>query len=427
MMSLGSPTGTALQPDSKRTVVVILGCHRSGTSALAGTLGLLGGTLPAKLLKPNYSNEKGYFEPQEIASLHDEVLASAGSTWNDWSVFPSAWDGSAACEHYVAALADAFHANYGDASLAILKDPRMNRLMSVWRRVFARLGIHPVVVIINRNPLEVAESLHERDGSFLLEGLLIWLRNQLDAEASTRDLPRVLICYNDLLRDWRAMVARIETTLDIVFPDRAASAHNAVDAFLAGTLRHHRLDAPSGNGVDIIDWTANAFDLLSRLEPSALAAMADLDRLRGRLDACSHAFTPLVDLYARRLNQVVAERDRAGQDLAQLAEAQRQLSSRLGDAEGRIATVATQCQAAELAAAQAETKAAAEVARRSLAEAAAAAQEAHARELQHLNAAVLQSMSWRITGPLRGIRQCFRGIGTFSTHALHRLQAGKTG
>jgi len=45
-----------------RNAVVVLGMHRSGTSALAGVLARLGCDLPQTLMPTNDFNAKGYYE-----------------------------------------------------------------------------------------------------------------------------------------------------------------------------------------------------------------------------------------------------------------------------------------------------------------------------------------------------------------------------
>src|SRR5690348_14529849 len=67
-----------------RLFLVILGMHRSGTSLLAGALGLLGASLPKHVMPSNCSNPKGYFEPQKIVELHDEMLLALNSSWSDF-------------------------------------------------------------------------------------------------------------------------------------------------------------------------------------------------------------------------------------------------------------------------------------------------------------------------------------------------------
>ena len=44
---------------------------------------LLGAALPKKLLEVALGNEAGHWEPIELVSLHDQMLAEAGSRWDD--------------------------------------------------------------------------------------------------------------------------------------------------------------------------------------------------------------------------------------------------------------------------------------------------------------------------------------------------------
>ena len=62
----GSPARTSL-------AVLIVGMHRSGTSALGGVLNLLGVDTPHDLLPADQHNARGYFEPQRIIDFHEDL------------------------------------------------------------------------------------------------------------------------------------------------------------------------------------------------------------------------------------------------------------------------------------------------------------------------------------------------------------------
>src|SRR5690242_15030572 len=102
---------------SKRQAVIVLGMHRSGTSALAGALGLMGARLPARVMPPGPGNPKGYFEPGHIVVIHDRVLATAGTSWAGWDRISDAWLRSAACRPFVDELAAAVLEDYGESGL----------------------------------------------------------------------------------------------------------------------------------------------------------------------------------------------------------------------------------------------------------------------------------------------------------------------
>src|SRR5690349_3871672 len=74
--------------DAGRTAYLVLGMHRSGTSAVTQLLSLAGARLPRNLMPGDEHNAQGYFEPWRIATFNDERLRAAGSAWDDVFAFP---------------------------------------------------------------------------------------------------------------------------------------------------------------------------------------------------------------------------------------------------------------------------------------------------------------------------------------------------
>ena len=76
-------------PLAARQALIVLGPHRSGTSALTRVLGLSGAALPANILPAedglhNDGNTRaGFWESRILHKLHEEALESAGSKWDD--------------------------------------------------------------------------------------------------------------------------------------------------------------------------------------------------------------------------------------------------------------------------------------------------------------------------------------------------------
>src|SRR5262249_53570971 len=71
-----------------RTAYLVLGMHRSGTSAVTQVLALAGASLPQNVMAGDEHNARGYFEPWKIALLNDERLRAAGAAWDDVFAFP---------------------------------------------------------------------------------------------------------------------------------------------------------------------------------------------------------------------------------------------------------------------------------------------------------------------------------------------------
>jgi hypothetical protein len=177
-------------PAARRTAYLVLGMHRSGTSAVTQLLALAGAGLPANVMPGDAHNEKGYFEPWRIAMFNDERLRAAGGAWDDVFSFPFRplpADEEAA---WLARGEALFASEYGEVALPLLKDPRVTVLMPFWQVLFDRLAIAPRCVIPVRHPLAVAGSLARRDGFSAEKSVLLWAAYMLAAEAYTRDLPR---------------------------------------------------------------------------------------------------------------------------------------------------------------------------------------------------------------------------------------------
>lgn len=196
-----------------RRAVVVLGAHRSGTSALTRVLSLCGAALPKRLLGSAPHNEAGHWEPDAIVVIHEQLLASAGTYWHDVSEFPKSWFSSDIARVFCDRILGALRADYSDAVLFVVKDPRMCRLVPLWLQVLDQFGAEPLFVIVVRNPLEVAASLEARNGFPPAKSMLLWLRQFLAAERDTRGMKRSLVSYEDLLDDWRSVVTKIGVTV----------------------------------------------------------------------------------------------------------------------------------------------------------------------------------------------------------------------
>ena len=59
------------RPEPARVAIVVVGMHRSGTSAVTRVLSLLGAALPKNLLGAGKGNEEGHWEPSRLVVAHD--------------------------------------------------------------------------------------------------------------------------------------------------------------------------------------------------------------------------------------------------------------------------------------------------------------------------------------------------------------------
>ena len=218
--------------------VLILGMHRSGTSAVARVLNLLGVELGSRMMRPGNDNPAGFWEHQDVVAIHERLLDGLDMAWDDPRPMPGGWLQSAAADQARVAIADLVKSEFGKSRLWGVKDPRLCRLVPLWTGVLDTLGIEARALLVSRHPLEVAISLAHRNELPGAVGQLLWARYLIDAEAGTRNMPRSLIAYDALLRDWRGEMKRAGAELSIELGDMK-KARKAIDAYLKPQLRHH--------------------------------------------------------------------------------------------------------------------------------------------------------------------------------------------
>ena len=232
-------------PAGGRRAILVLGMHRSGTSALAGVLERMGCDGPATPMASKVGNERGHHESQRVYELHGAMLASADTRWGDWAPVHPGWLASPEAGEFRARAREVIDAEFAGSELFVLKDPRICRVAPIWLGALRDLGVTPLPLHIQRHPLEVAASLARRNDMDRDTALLLWLRHVLDAEAATRGLGRAHTSYARLLGDWPAVVRGLEAGLGLSLPGRPeGSAGARVAQFLSGALRHHELHDP---------------------------------------------------------------------------------------------------------------------------------------------------------------------------------------
>src|ERR1022692_3030984 len=131
-----------------RRAVIVLGMHRSGTSAICGALQLFGVDFGKHLLPANKWNRTGYWEHGGIVHLHNELLHSLGSSWQDERPLPAGWAKGEAAKKTQASLRSILESDFRTAALIGLKDPRMCRLMPLWFPLLEALAIEPRFVLM---------------------------------------------------------------------------------------------------------------------------------------------------------------------------------------------------------------------------------------------------------------------------------------
>jgi len=218
--------------------LIVVGMHRSGTSALAGAIHRLGAVVGSDVVEAQHDNVRGYYEHRGILELHECLLAACGSAWDDIS--PRAWQpdcAEPAVKDFQRDLEALLGSEFADAPLWVVKDPRLCHLFPLWLPVLARLDVEPRVLFAHRPAAEVAASLARRNGFSPAKSNLLWADHVLAAERATRGSRRSVIDFDDLLREPGKVLERAARQLRVDWPHDHEDSADALASFLDPSLR----------------------------------------------------------------------------------------------------------------------------------------------------------------------------------------------
>ncbi|ABG41726.1 glycosyl transferase, group 1 [Paraglaciecola sp. T6c] len=215
--------------NTPRSCVVVLGMHRSGTSALAKTICDMGFELPSDSMPAHHvDNPNGYFEAKELVQIHNRFLDSVGLKWNAIEPMPlHVFDGESA-KQAKAELSALLGFAFEQKPQLVLKDPRLCRLFPLLLPVLKALGSQVSVVFIVRDVDAVYQSLAKRQHTPEIAPAaitdtqhveLLWLRHNLEAEQHTRGVNRFCFSYEDWLNDTQTINTKIRHFLQDTLPN----------------------------------------------------------------------------------------------------------------------------------------------------------------------------------------------------------------
>lgn len=404
----------------KSHALLVLGMHRSGTSAVTGALALRGAWLGGNLMPPGPDNPKGFWEHAGVVDVHERLLDALGRSWDDPRPLPEGWLDEPATAAAREELGELLLAEFGDQPLWAIKDPRLCRLLPLWLPLLAELGFGASAVIVARDPREVAGSLWARNrwpGALSRE---LWLRHVSDALADSATLARYVLAYPRLLADPAGEIEALVAALRLPAPMRAEGDVARMREFISGDDRHHQAEA------DVSPEWESAVSLYRLM----LHQPVSWDRLQAATSAIAAESQPLASalaeyagLHAAQRLALVAAEEHAQQLQSQCGQQLR----RVGELETSLAIAGTELDrvnheleartdwARELDADLQSLRAAhaALESRRAEDEARSArtiqAQRQHLEHLERTVAQILRSRSWRLTRPLRGLAYLLRG------------------
>ncbi len=252
---------------SASRAVIVLGMHRSGTSAVTRGLECIGAHLGDDLLPPSEAeNPRGFYEDVPLLELSEQVLETLGLRWDSVRLIEAEDWTSRELSALELSAAQIIRSRFADSPVWAFKNPRTARLLPFWQSVLSRAGCEDSYVLALRNPLSVAHSLQQRNRLDPSTAHLLWLLHMTEAVLATNGKRLVCVDYDQLLHDPSHELARLATGLDLVLPPPGSPLAKAfVDDFLSREYRGSKFEAADLElDPDLTSLVVRAYSLLHR-------------------------------------------------------------------------------------------------------------------------------------------------------------------
>lgn len=297
-----------------RQALVVMGMHRSGTSALARVLSLRGATLPEKLVPANYGNSTGYWEPSSVVELNDRMFDFFGVSWDDPFAAQQLPEPGVIPSRFHSQAREILEREYRDADLFVLKDPRCTLLHGFWQGVLRSMGVRDCPIVVARPFGEVADSLLRRDSTSVASSVLLYVAYGLEAATAVAKGASILT-YKQLTDDWRASTDRIAKEQRFNWPRIDMQMQVEIEAFLSPSTAAERSIHISD---DLRSWATTVWTWMEGRAMGRRPKLSALEPIQLELARSMRLFSPfLADRKRRTADLEVA----IGKEQAQLVQA----------------------------------------------------------------------------------------------------------
>jgi hypothetical protein len=238
-----------------RTLMLVVGSGRSGTSLFSGIMQRLGFHVPQPEVAADPTNPRGFAESKWVVDFHTALLRRAVVQVAD--ARPTAWAETARVaidDDVRRKLREWLATEFAGAGHVIIKDPRLSWFLPLWRQCAQDVGAAPKFVTVLRHPAAVIDSKQRSYGNWQgdVERTAGWINQVLFTERATRHGPRAFIRYQDMLDDWTGVTAHVGDVLDLAVVRDAPAAsivqiHDFVDRSLSRSRSHwEEFEIPDG-------------------------------------------------------------------------------------------------------------------------------------------------------------------------------------
>lgn len=303
---------------SSKSLILVGGMHRSGTSLLAGLLQIAGAELGRDLFPARKDNKRGFFERRAVVAAHNEILRNAAAPWDDLRTFRCETLSAEQRQAGIDALVNALESDVLGTHVTAVKDPRASLLVPLWIEIFEHFEAKPRFLQVTRPVHDIQFSLFRRNGFSANRSAILWANYSTEFERNTRGFIRHSVELESIIEDPIQSIESIGQALEldlrtadidedqlIEFVDQGLLKSAAIECTSACEWVHQlEVDLSSAwanpqRGTQISLPPTHAFDtqhelLIEHANIQGMSLEADVERLRNRIGTLENAMQRLM-------------------------------------------------------------------------------------------------------------------------------------
>lgn len=220
-----------------QTAVFVVAPARSGTSAVAGLLQILGVNLGTNLFGPNEFNTKGHFE--NIALVKQGVPFLEKFNSDSWLVSYPTYQRNDYIDYdiMVKQIRSVMLEEFRDSSLIGFKWSPLSLLLPIFIEAAESLGYTPKIIVVIRDPLKIVDSWKKRWPHYKKEEVLLSIANNYcNILRSINGYDVLSIEYDKLLSNPKNEILKLQAFLPEA--KKYKDAKKEIMGFLNKDLRH---------------------------------------------------------------------------------------------------------------------------------------------------------------------------------------------
>lgn len=193
--------------------ILICGMHRSGTSLTGKFFENIGYNFghESDLVSAREENKEGFWERKDVIQLNNRILSLYGSSWDYPLLIKADLIRDIATNNMFNLADEAKQIIAGLEYPFAIKDPRLSLLLPFWKEIIKDSKI----VIVVRNPLEVANSINKRNQFSKHLGLMLWLKYYQCILTYSEKSDRFFLFNDSLIKADEGLIERISNYLNL--------------------------------------------------------------------------------------------------------------------------------------------------------------------------------------------------------------------